>query len=196
MKKEERLQRLMDSYMNNTKMSIILLLAEAKKMTVTQMAKHIKVSRSNLYHFVSQLVDDEILNKPEVVPKDNYVEKYYTLNESLFKEEQWNEIEKSFETLGPGEVRSILSSFLLGQSFNLKMLAEKILVSGDDELLKIKESLMSGEAFLGYSVSNIGNHPGMKKKLQGLGEEFERESAESHPNNPIIRYLFLALPYL
>lgn len=196
MNKDERFQKLLDSYKSNTKMNIILLLAEMKKMTVTQMADHIKVSRSNLYHFVSQLVDDGILNEPEVVPKDNYVEKYYTLNESLFGAEQFEGVKESFVNFNPDEIRSVLTSFLLGQAFNLKMLADKIMASGEDELMKIKESLMLGDSFLSYSVSNLGNHPNMKKLIQEIEEELEREDLESYPSNPVIRYLFVALPYL
>ncbi len=196
MNKDERFQKLLDSYKSNTKMNIILLLAEMKKMTVTQMADHIKVSRSNLYHFVSQLVDDGILNEPEVVPKDNYVEKYYTLNESLFGAEQFEGLKESFINSNPDEIRSVLTSFLLGQAFNLKMLADKIMACGEDELMKIKESLMLGDSFLSYSVSNIGNHPNMKKLIQEIEEELEREDPETYPSNPVIRYLFVALPYL
>ena len=58
---------------NPTKASILMLLAMKDRLTVTQMAKHIKVTRSNLYHFVGEMVEDGLLSKPQVVVKKNHI---------------------------------------------------------------------------------------------------------------------------
>ncbi len=166
-------------------------------MTVTQMSKHIEVSRSNLYHFVSQLVEDGILNEPEVVPKKNYVEKYYSLNPELFGAVQWEELESHFATLKPEEVRGLLRAFLIGQAFNLQLLAEKVRTSSDKQMEKLKDALLTQNAFMAYSISHIGSHPDLTSKLGEIVEEFERVTPEKrNRSKDVVRSLILVLPYL
>ena len=57
--------KLLKTFQNSTKMSIILLLSENGKMTVTQMAKQVDVTKANLYHFVGEMTRDGLLSKPE-----------------------------------------------------------------------------------------------------------------------------------
>lgn len=197
METEEKFRRLLDAYGNRTKLSILFLLAENERMTVTQMAKHIDVSRSNLYHFVSQLVDDQILNEPEVVPKKNYVEKYYTLNQELFSSAQWDELETQFSSMNTVEVRSLLRAYLIGQAFNLQLLAEKLEFSSDIQIEKFKQALLNKTAFLTYSVSHVGDHPGMMDKLAEAMDELEKSVPEKeHKSRDVVRALIMVLPYI
>ena len=50
---KDRLEKLFDVMSSQTKSHIIALLALSGKMTVTQISKHIKTSRSNLYQAIS-----------------------------------------------------------------------------------------------------------------------------------------------
>lgn len=193
----EKFGLLMDAYKNNTKLSIIFLLAENERMTVTQMAQHIEVSRSNLYHYISQLVDDGLLNPPEVVPKKNYVEKFYTLNKSMFDLIQWEELEEHFKKMSAEEVRSLLRAFLLGQSFNLQLIAEKVKHVDSTQILQFKDAMLNQEAFMGYSVSHMGKHPRFKEIIKKIEEEYRALDEEGEKeSDTIIRSLFLVMPFL
>lgn len=197
MNTKEKFTGLPDAYRNQTKMSIIFLLAENEKMTVTQMSKHISVSRANLYHFVSQMVEEKILNEPEIRPKKNYVEKYYSLNSELFGAIQWGKLEEVFGKMSVDEVRELLKSFLIGQAFNLSILAEKVQRASDDQIEKLKNALLVQEAFIVYSISSLGAHPDINNHLREIMGEFEKESPkETPPDVPLVRTLFLVLPYL
>lgn len=197
MNREEKFGKLLEAFKNNTKLSIIFLLADNGRMTVTQMSEHVDISRTNLYHFVSQLVEDEILNQPEIVPKKNYLEKYYTLNEELFSETQYEELKQHFESMTVDDVRSLLSEILIAQSFNLQLLAEKIKKSNDEQMEKIKGSMLNLTAYIGYSVSHIGGHPDYREILEKVDEEFSKPNpVKSERKDDLVRSLIIVLPYL
>ena len=71
MAKQDIFANLMRTFRNPTKMSIIFLLTENGKMTVTQMAEQVNVTKANLYHFVKEMVNDGIVLRPEVRVKKN-----------------------------------------------------------------------------------------------------------------------------
>ncbi len=73
---------------NPTKVKVLVLLSDNEKMTVTQMASIVKVSRPNLYHVVSEMVSEGLLTGPEAKVKGNYVEKYYSLSEKAIAGEE------------------------------------------------------------------------------------------------------------
>ena len=81
---DEKYTDILNVLRNQTKMKIVTLLINYKKMTVTGMAKYIKTTRSNLYQIMTELVSSGIVNEPEIKPKKNYVEKYYSLNKDYF----------------------------------------------------------------------------------------------------------------
>ena len=92
MDQNQQIETLLSAISNRTKLSIITLLVRRKRMTVTQMSKLIGTTRSNLYQTIGDLVSSGIVNEPEVVVRRNYVEKFYTLNEPVFREldsERW-----------------------------------------------------------------------------------------------------------
>jgi predicted transcriptional regulator len=64
MEKTDIYKKMLETFSNHTKMKIIMLLAENGEMTVTQMAPHLDLGRSNLYHFVRQMVNDGMLKNP------------------------------------------------------------------------------------------------------------------------------------
>ena len=62
-------KRLIESFRNQSKLSILIILLQDGKMTATQMAKIIGTSRSNMYQNLKEMVEDGILKEPEVVVK-------------------------------------------------------------------------------------------------------------------------------
>ena len=136
-------------------MRIILLLIENGKMTVTQMSKFVRVSRANLYHFVSELVRDGIVSKPQSVVKGNYVEKYDGLNAESLR----NTSDRQHEMISsssPESIRKILVSFFLSMSFQFRLYAERIESTDTQHLNRIVDNVRKDRMVLGYSiVSNL-----------------------------------------
>ncbi len=185
------------TFSNPTKLNIVLLLTEHERMTVTQMAQYLSVSRSNIYHFVAQMVSDGILNEPEVVAKKNYVEKYYTLNTKKidFSEEDW---EKGLNKMSVEELRSMISSALMGYSMNLKLSAEQISQTSDEEMQKLRDWLLNMPATLMYSTMRMSTVQNIKKHLQALSDELERSSKEheGEKSKDVARLNVVFLPFL
>ena len=190
-------ETLSNTFSNPTKFGIILLLTEHERMTVTQMAKYLKVSRSNIYHFVAQMVSDGILNEPEVVPRKNYVEKYYTLDTKMieFNEEDW---EKGLNNMGVEELRSMISSALMGYSMSLKLTAEQVSHAGNDEVARIREWLLDMPASMLYSTMRISTAGNIKKHLLSLSGELisSAKEHEEDESKDAARLMIVFLPFL
>lgn len=196
---ENRYGVLSKAYMNPTKLSIILLLTEESRMTVTQMSEYINVSRSNLYHFVSQLVDDHILNEPEVVPKKNYVEKYYSLNEGMFRKEDPEEWDKLLKGASLDDLRELFSSLLMGYSLILNLAAKRISSSSDEEAEELRSWLAEETAWTAsYSVIGQKTTGRVRPILKELNNELsEEKSSEEDPGEDnLSRLLLVFLPMI
>ncbi len=178
-----RYKKLTDVFRNPTKFRIVLLLSEHQRMTVTDMAKLVKVSRSNLYHFIAQMVQEGIVLPPEVIPRKNYVEKFYRLNEEMFKAEDMREWEELLLSASPKEIKETVSSILMGYSMILNFIADRIAVSGDDDTENLRKWLIEQTPFtLSYTVmtkktSNRIN-PILKELWQALSEETEKDDTD------------------
>ena len=152
MTKQDPYKALIDTIGNPTKLSIIFLLSHNQKMTVTQMAKHVGVGKANLYHFVSQMVSDGLLTKPEAVVKENYVEKYYRLNQELFKAVDPDEQRKRLKGASPEKLKTILQSALVSVGLDFRLLAEEIGRADRTVLLQIAKSVAEERVTLSYAI--------------------------------------------
>ena len=162
---------LIRTYTNPTKMSILFLLAGNEKMTVTTMAKYVNVSRSNLYHYVSQLVDDGLLNEPEVVPRKNYVEKYYTLNRETFKSIDAREYTKRMKTLDSSEMKAPISSTLIAHSVQLMLAAENVSKAGPKLLKIVSEWMLAYPYSMTFSTLNASSVDIAYSHIEGMYQE-------------------------
>jgi DNA-binding transcriptional ArsR family regulator len=133
---------------NPTKLSIILLLLEHGKMTVTQMAKYIDVSRANLYHFVQELQSERILTEPESIVRGNYVEKYYRLNFPMIY--AGSELQARIMEANPEELRSLMSSFLLSLSLQFRLYAEQVSKASTEELVNLLDIIKNKKMILTF----------------------------------------------
>ncbi len=126
---------LLDALGNTTKTSILLLLSRKKKLTVTQMSRFINVTRSNLYHFVGEMVRDGLLAEPEVVVRKNHIEKYYSQNPAFWKAMDPFEQDRYLnEKLTPEEGRKLLQSTFLSLSLQFRMYADEFSNASDAEV--------------------------------------------------------------
>ena len=197
MEQDSKYEALANAYRNPTKFSIIMLLAEQERMTVTQMAEYVSVSRSNLYHFVSQLVDDKILNEPEVVPKKNYVEKFYSLNEELFKSTDYDRWSGILKSKSPDEIRGLLSSVLMGYSMMLSMTANRIAQSSDAEAARLKDWLTRDMPWCTtFSLLSRTSTEFIAPAVKKLDEALESNPPDQVDRTHFSRLLVVFLPFL
>lgn len=188
-------EKILEAYSNPTKMKIIFLLTEDNEMTVTQMASHLNMGRSNLYHFVKQMVADHILSEPIVRPKLNYVEKYYKLNTVAFEEPQQQLVEKKIGELSNVQARSMLSSYLAGAGGHLMMLARKVAETDDEMLEKLGESFLNKNLILQYISTYVGSCPKGEEYLKKAAEEFSKPK-QTVEKKDRLRTLIVSIPFL
>lgn len=188
----------MRTFSNPTKIGIIMLLAEHNRMTVTEMSKYLNVSKSNLYHFVSQLLSDGVLNEPEVIPKKNYVEKYYTINMEMVETNDQEGWEAYLKDLNPDEARNMLGSALMAYSMNLKIAAEQIYNASDEDIEKVKDWMYNKKGWVSFSslgeksseIAGNGINSLMKELIDRAGSEDEKNE------KAVSRLLVIYLPFL
>ncbi len=128
---------LLDALGNPTKTSILLLLSRRRKLTVTQMSKYIRVTRSNLYHFVGEMVKDGLIAEPEVVVRKNHIEKYYIQNPQFWKAiDPFTQEKLIKETLTPEQGRRLLISAFLSLSLQFRIYADEFMNATDEEVAR------------------------------------------------------------
>lgn len=196
---QNRYEILSDLFRNPTKFRIIMLLTEQERMTVTQMSKVIKVSKSNLYHFISQMVQQGLVLEPEVIPKKNYVEKFYRLNEDMFRAEDPKEWEKILLGATNNEIKEVVSSVLMGYSMTLSFIADRIANSDDSEGENLRKWLIEQTPYtLTYSVMSKKTTTKVKPLLRQLRQALieSGEDGGSTFNTSVSRLLVVFLPML
>lgn len=189
---------LLDCYSNPTKIGVIFLLSEHEKLTVTEMSKYLDVSRSNLYHFVGQMVSGGVLNEPEVVANKNYVEKYYTLNEELFRLAEVGNWTEYFDELTLKELRTMLASSLLGMSGYLRMSAERMAIADDEEMNRMKEWVRESPYFITYSTMSAKTAALARKHIQSLMNTLTELSGDPEiaQEKEVARLMMVFLPMM
>lgn len=184
---DEKYREILEAFRNPTKMKIITLLVNNNKMTVTGMSKYIKTTRSNLYQVVSNLVSSGIVNEPEIRPKKNYVEKYYSLNEDYFAFHDEN-IDDEITGLPDSEYREILSSFFMAQSLNLEIIGKSIEAMTQKEI----QNMRKHEKYTVFSYGTCSNS--VFEKLSIAVKNELKKSVDDSGNEGM--FLFLMLPSL
>ena len=196
---KNRYEILSDVFRNPTKFRIIMLLTEQGRMTVTQMSKLIDVSKSNLYHFISQMVKEGLVLEPEVIPKKNYVEKFYRLNEEMFRAEDPKEWEKVLVGASNSEIKEVVSSVLMGYSMTLSFIADRVAKSDDSEGDDLRKWLIEQTPYtLTYAVMSKKTNTKIKPILRQLWQALieSGEDKESTTNTSVSRLLVVFLPML
>lgn len=192
MDQNQQIETLLSAISNRTKLSIITLLVRRKRMTVTQMSKLIGTTRSNLYQTIGDLVSSGIVNEPEVVVRRNYVEKFYTLNEPVFRELDSERWKNRLQSLTVDQSREIVVSFLLSQSMNLQIMAQEIQMSSEEVSPKIKQLLQSDRIFMSYGRISDATYNRLLEHEKTLMDIFEKNSDDDGDNT----YIILGIPSL
>ena len=167
-------QKRADVFVNNlrnpTKLGIILLLLQKGPMTVTQMSKTLRTTRSNLYQAVAELVSEGLLKEPDIRVKKGYVEKYYSINETTFDALSESELDSSILSQNFDNLREVLFSFLKSQSFLLNLIAEEVLSSDDNYMREVKEMIQKKFYIASFSKLSDESFSLAVSKLQELLE--------------------------
>lgn len=194
MTKRDIYKTLLDALGNPTKLGVLMLLSHSEKMTVTQMSKRMKVTKANLYHFVSQMVRDGILLKPESQVKKNYVEKYYRVDPNFFAGVDPAEQKKRTKAATPAELKGILQSALISIGLDFRILAEEI-ANADSKLLNNLAKLVAEEKVtLAYSVIHDKTYDVILPELRRINQKMEELEKGIEPAVRGNRVIVIGLP--
>ncbi len=177
--------KLLDAFRSEIKTKIITLLIKYQKMTVTQMARYIDTTRSNLYQNISEMLRGNLVLPPEIVVKKNYVEKYYRLNTEVFNVSQKIMVEELLK-LKNSEIKDMLKSFFMAQALLLNVLAEEVDSYTDDDITNIKNNFNMILTTFG-SLSN--------KNAKILAEKITEMIEELPDGDEQNIFLFLIFPF-
>src|SRR5215471_3938635 len=186
---------MLDTLGNPTKLSIVFLLSHNEKMTVTQMAKHVGVGKANLYHFVSQMVTDGILTKPEAVVKENYVEKYYRLSHELFNAVDPDEQRRRLKAASPEKLKTILQSALVSVGLDFRLLAEEIGRADRKVLLHISKSVAGERIAISYGIMSDEPYEYFLSELKKINKTIAEKWGDESPTKGN-RVVVVGLPKL
>jgi DNA-binding Lrp family transcriptional regulator len=168
-------KRLIESFRNQSKLSILIILLQDGKMTATQMAKIIGTSRSNIYQNLKEMVEDGILKEPEVVVKKNYVEKYYYPNTKLlddFSEKQQMDL---MTKKSPDELREYLISGINSEILRLKIIARKIEMKSNDEVRRDFDSQFFDQILFTNSWLSRKSYEYMVNRIRETFDDFYKD---------------------
>ena len=168
-------KRLIESFRNQSKLSILIVLLKDGKMTATQMAKIIGTSRSNIYQNLKEMVEDGILKEPEVVVKKNYVEKYYYPNTKLlddFSEKQQMDL---MTKKSPDELREYLISGINSEILRLKIIARKIEMKSNDEVRRDFDSQFFDQILFTNSWLSRKSYEHMVNRIRETFDDFYKD---------------------
>jgi Sugar-specific transcriptional regulator TrmB. len=165
----------MDSFRNQTKLSIIIVLLQNGKMTATQMSKIIGTSRSNLYQNLKEMVEDGILREPETRVKKNYVEKYYYPNTQLLEGFSVKQQEDLLNRKSPEELREYLISGINSEILRLKIMAREIEMKSDEEFTKQFNSKFFDQVLFSNSWLSRSTYEKMVARIREIFEEIYTE---------------------
>ncbi len=151
---ESRLRALilLNAFKNRTKLQIITLLLKNGPMTVTQISRFVKTTRSNLYQTIKDLTDDGVVVLKKSKVTKNYVEKFYGINLDLFESVSNTEIEEAITKLGAQDLKDLIISYLLASSFILRVLSEEVSFLNENEIEHYRKLIISGKIIMSFST--------------------------------------------
>ena len=197
-------ERFTRSFRNPTKLSIMLLLAQKKNMTVTQMSGYIEVTKANLYHSIVELVKDGLVSEPEVQIRKSYIEKYYHLNALVFRAIDPFELQKRLnQDANSTEYKDLLEALFMSFSFYFKIYAHEISKASPEKLEQMIKAVKEENLLLAalsldddqYSyelkeMNDILKKSTVRKKRSGLKEPLGKSTIFGEEN----RIFVLAMP--
>jgi AcrR family transcriptional regulator len=179
---------------NPTKLGVLVLLSDGAAMTVTQMSKLVKVSRANLYHFVSEMVAEGVLAGPESRVKRNYVEKFYRLNKEFFEKAGEAELRRPVKPETPEAFRDILYSLLVSVSAQFRIMAEQLAAADAGTIRRLAKTREEKTIVGAFMVLADDEYLRFVKDLNEFLARFERHRVAKAPNDGRNKVALFAIP--
>jgi DNA-binding transcriptional ArsR family regulator len=196
MSRHDSTAAVLSALVNPTKLQVLFLLMKHHRLTVTQMSKEIGVSKANLYHFVSQMVKDELLSEPEAEVKGNYVEKYYRLQWNVLASVDPADQRKKVKEMKPEQQREILMAFLASATLVSRMLTDEVSRADKDALKRISQAFQSRLMNMTYMVIPDEVYEGAIKKLNEAVDGIRKSMKGKRLSFGGNRILVLGVPQL
>ncbi|WP_297214925.1 winged helix-turn-helix domain-containing protein [Thermoplasma sp.] len=174
---------LLKNFSNRTRLMIISLIIKNGPMTVTDLSKVIKTSRSNLYQLIKDMLSDGVIVQSKTEVKKNYVEKYYSINESLFASVKSEDLRKAITIMDDESFRNLLISFLTTASAMMSIAAEQISIATEDDMRNYREEINGDHmimSFASLSKENMAKYSKMHAEFMSRIENENDHSLEDH----------------
>ncbi|KAA8922629.1 winged helix-turn-helix domain-containing protein [Thermoplasma sp.] len=174
---------LLKNFSNRTRLMIITLIIENGPMTVTQLSRTIKTSRSNLYQIIKDMVSDGVVIQVKTETNRNYVEKYYYINENMFASVKSEDLKKALIGMDDESLRNLIISFLTTSSAIMSIAAEQIAMAGPEEIKRYREEINSDLMIMFFSSlsrETMARYSEMHMNFMKRIEESTERSTEDH----------------
>lgn len=195
--KEEIRKKLLESFKNQTKLSIIIVLFQKGRLTATQMSKIIGTSRSNLYQNLKEMVEDGILAEPESKVRKNYVEKYYYPNTQIFERFSPEDQEKVLMDKSPEELKEFFLSSLNSQILRLRIIAGEVDMMSGKELERLRDMYFYDQILFSNSWIKKETYERVLKYIKEiLYKLIDEEDAktENHAEDDTYNLILIGIP--
>ncbi|MGC8608950.1 MAG: helix-turn-helix domain-containing protein [Thermoplasmata archaeon] len=185
--KDDELTQIIKNFKNRTKLSVITLLIKGDPMTVTQLSKKIKTTRSNLYQVMKDLLRDNIIVQSGIKAEKNYVEKYYMLNVDLFEKIKNKDLMNTISKMNDSDMKELLISVLTTNSMMLNILAEDLKMATDTEFQKYRHEFENDSLIM--SFSSVSSE--VMKKFSRIYYNFVEDLENTTETEPEDHLLFI-----
>ncbi|WP_393971722.1 winged helix-turn-helix domain-containing protein [Oxyplasma meridianum] len=197
--REEIRKKLIKSFKNETKLSIIIILFQKGKLTATQMSKIIGKSRSNLYQNLKEMVEEGILAEPESKVRKNFVEKYYYPNTEIFESFDPEDMKKELIKETPENLKGYLLSSLNSQILRLRLIAGEIEMMSEKDAIKLRDIYFQGHILFSNSwVSKETYEKVLKHLREVVNKMIDEEDTKNsrHMEDDTYNLILIAIPRL
>lgn len=169
---------MVEAFANPTKLAIITILSKHEELTVTQLSKYLGISRPNLYLTAKEMVRDGLLQKPRVVVRNNFLEKFYRLNKQTIREIDPVEQQKRLDSSTPENQTVVLKSMLESMSLFFKLHAEEVARADEKTLNRMAKAVKEKQVLIHYSLIAADTYSEILAKIRQVIEESREKRKE------------------
>ncbi|CAC11331.1 conserved hypothetical protein [Thermoplasma acidophilum] len=174
---------LLKNFANRTRLMILTLIIKNGPMTVTQLSKIIKTSRSNLYQIIKDMLSDGVITQVKTETNRNYVEKYYYINEDLFASVGSEDLKNALMVMDDEDLRNLMVSFLATASAIFSIMAEQVAMATPGEMNIYREEIRDDLIIMSFSSlsrETMAKYAEMNESFLKEVEDSSNHSREDH----------------
>jgi len=174
---------LLKNFANRTRLMILTLIIKNGPMTVTQLSKIIKTSRSNLYQIIKDMLSDGVITQVKTETNRNYVEKYYYINEDLFASVGSEDLKNALMVMDDEDLRNLMVSFLATASAIFSIMAEQVAMATPGEMNIYRDEIRDDLIIMSFSSlsrETMAKYAEMNESFLKEVEDSSNHSREDH----------------